>query len=560
MKTRPSQFLLAALAACSLAVPATAADPAPAPEPATPESTTPEPAAPEPATPEPAAPEPAAPEPATPEPAAPKPSAEATPASEASNEPDTKDGKDGKKKDKKDKKDKDKKDKDKDGDKKDKKNDGDQDQNGGEDGKKDGKKDADQGASEDAEPAPGKSNDGDWCEWLSDEPGLLYEDKKNPWFQSFNVGGRFQYQAAYQDGSDMHGRDYHDTYDEYRRFRLETKTKFLKYFTTTLDLNLVDDRRFREGPDNELDWGYDDFDTATLEFNLGKYLDLDALDSLKLAYGRMKMPVTEEQRQSSREIYTIERSLLSDKLGGEESRPTGFTVELEKGDWSGTIGIFSGEDDADFIGGWNDGITQFYSLTWQPDGDFHLTLDYVTTHQSGSDDALGYQSAVALGSTYDKKRWGAQASVMYGDNGYGDPTDNDRNRANRQGDFYGVTVMPWYWLVKDRLQLVTRFEYARAEESEGLQLASRYIRGHHDDPLVDVNNGRGSRYNAWYLGLNYYLCGDNAKIMAGVMYENLAASTTVKIDRPRRLGGDYYVPDRGTVDAFTYVIAFRAAF
>ncbi len=205
------------------------------------------------------------------------------------------------------------------------------------------------------------------------------------------------------------------------------------------------------------------------------------------------------------------------------------------------LGLFSGEDDSDFIGGWNDGETYFASLTWQPDKDFSLTLDYATTHRSGSDDALGYGSAVALGSTYEKKRWGVQTSLIYGDNGFGDPTDKPKNRINRQGDFYGVTVMPWYWLMEDRLQLVCRYEYAGSEESEGLRLESRYIRGEHDDPVVNVNGGRGDRYNACYLGLNYYLCGDNAKVMGGVLYENLETPA-------------------GGLDAFTYTIAFRTSF
>lgn len=407
---------------------------------------------------------------------------------------------------------------------------------------------------------PAKATAGNWCEWLANAPGTLYENKSNPWLQSFRIGGRLHYQAAYQDGSDMNGRDYHDIYDEYRRFRIETRTKFLRFFSAEMDVNLVNDRRFREPPDNDLTWGYDDFDTATLECDLAKAFDNDLFDDLKLSYGKMKMPITEEQRQSSKAIYTVERSLLSDKLAGAESRPTGLSLEAAKGEWSGRIGVFSGEDDADFIGAWNDGITQFYSLSWQPDKDFHLTLDYATTHQSGTDDALGYHSAVALGSTYEKKHWGTQASLVYGDNGYGDPTDNARNRANRQGDFYGMTVMPWYWLVEDRLQLVCRFEYARSEESEGLQLSSRYLRGQHDDPALDLNNGRGSRYNAWYLGLNYYLCGDNAKIMAGIQYENLAASATRKVERRNKLGGDYYVPETGTIEGFTYMVAFRSSF
>ena len=167
---------------------------------------------------------------------------------------------------------------------------------------------------------------------------------------------------------------------------------------------------------------------------------------------------------------------------------------------------------------------------------------------------------MALGSTYETKRWGTQASLIYGDNGYGDPTDSAKNRANRQGDFYGVTVMPWYWLVKDRLQLVGRYEYAGSEESEGIRLPSRYIRGHHDDPNLQMNGGRGERYDSWYLGLNYYLCGDNAKIMAGVQYEALDTHNTYKVERKNKLGGDYFVTDFGTIKAFTYIIAFRTSF
>ena len=434
------------------------------------------------------------------------------------------------------------------------------------DGKKDREKDKDKSDAKDAiaapapEPEPKQPAAANWCEFLADNPGRFYENKENPWFQSFTLGGRFHYQTIYVDGNDMYGRNFHDNYDEYRRFRLETRTKFLRFLTVEMDVNMVADNRFRGPPDNQLDWGYDDFDTGTFECDLVKAFNTSLLDELTLTYGKMKMPITEEQRQSSKAIYTIERSMLSNKLVGAESRPTGVLLDAAKGDWSGRLGIYSGEDDSDFIGGWNDGITQFYSLTWQPRDEFHLTLDYAATHLSGTDDALGYKSAVALGSTYEQKRWGVQASLVYGDNGYGDPTDSAKNRANRQGDFYGAGLMPWYWLVEDHLQLVCRYDYARAEESEGLQLSSRYLRGHHDDQLVDDKNGRGDMYNSWYLGLNYYLCGDNAKIMAGVQFEDMASRDLRKIDRPKKQGGDYYVTDYGDLKAFTYVIGFRTSF
>lgn len=388
---------------------------------------------------------------------------------------------------------------------------------------------------------PALVSQGDWCVWLADSPGTLLDRPENPWLHQLRIGGRLHYQASYVDGRDVNGRDFNDTYDEYRRFRLETRARFLRFFKMDLDLNLVDDRRYRIPPENELEWGYDDFDTALLELDLLAAADGLPLDKLRLAYGKMKMAVTEEQKQSSREIHTIERSMLAKKLVGEESRPTGLEVSLAKGDWSGRLGYFSGEDDAEFVGGWNDGRTQFVSVCWQPDRDFNLTLDYVNTLRSGEDDALGYRSAVVLGSTYDKRHCGIQASLIHGDNGFGDPADRPRNRANRQGDFHGLTVMPWYWILEDRLQLVYRYEYAGSEESEGLRLDTRYLRGRHDDLRVEVNGGRGDRYQAHYLGLNYFLCGHHAKIMGGVLMENLET------------------PD-GDLDGTTWTLAFRTFF
>ncbi|MEP2776354.1 MAG: porin [Luteolibacter sp.] len=382
---------------------------------------------------------------------------------------------------------------------------------------------------------------GGWCAWQEDGPGTLHEDKSDPWLQSFRITGRFNYQASYQDGSDVNGRDYHDTYDEYRRFRIGVRARFLEFFKADMDVNLVDDSRYRSAPGNDLDWGYENFDAATIAFDLDRLFENDPVDKLELVYGAMKVPITEEQRQSSKEIHTIERSMLSNKLAGSANRPTGLMLTAEKDDWSGSIAVFSGEDDADFIGGWNDGEYYFTSITWEPDKNFNLTLDYMVNDRSGTDDALGYQSAIVLGTHYDQKHWGLITSTAYGDNGGGDLSDSAKNRAKRQGDFYGITIIPWYWLIEKELQLVFRYEYANAERSEGIRLSSRYIRADHDDALVDVNSGRGNLYHAAYLGLNYHLCGNDAKIMGGILFESL--------DTPA-----------GDLDATTYTIAFRTAF
>ena len=161
------------------------------------------------------------------------------------------------------------------------------------------------------------TNSGDWCQWLQSKPGTLYKNAENPFLQSFNIGGRFQYQAAYIDGEDVNGRDFNDTYDDYRRVRLESKIEFLQYFAANIKLNMVNDSRPSGG---DLDWGYDTFDEAIFTFNLGKAFGTGPFDELKLNYGRFKINMTEEVHMSSKDIMTIERSALANKLYGVNNR------------------------------------------------------------------------------------------------------------------------------------------------------------------------------------------------------------------------------------------------
>ncbi len=372
------------------------------------------------------------------------------------------------------------------------------------------------------------SHPGDWCSWLQSEPGTLYKNAENPILQGFQIGGRFQYQAAYLDGEDVNGRDFNDTYDEYRRVRIEAKTDFLKFFSANIKLNLVNDGR---PAGNDLDWGYDTFDEAVFSFDIKKALGAGPLDVLKLNYGRFQLKMTEEVHMSSREIYTFERSAIANKLFASNNRPTGVTVDAALGKWSGTLGLFSGEDDSEFIGGWNDGQAYYLSLANEMSDEWRLVLDLVANDESGADDFLGYDWAAALNAIYDKDRYGAVSTLACGENN-GDGTQG--------GSFHALMVMPYYWILEDRLQAVLQYQYAGASESEGIRTNSRYVRSQHSSG-VDVNNGRGDELHTLYAGLNYHICGDNLKIMTGIEYASLDT------------------PD-GDVNALTYLVGFRTFF
>ena len=373
------------------------------------------------------------------------------------------------------------------------------------------------------------TNSGDWCQWLQSKPGTLYKNAENPFLQSFNIGGRFQYQAAYIDGEDVNGRDFNDTYDDYRRVRLESKIEFLQYFAANIKLNMVNDSRPSGG---DLDWGYDTFDEAIFTFNLGKAFGTGPFDELKLNYGRFKINMTEEVHMSSKDIMTIERSALANKLYGVNNRASGVTLDAIMGKWSGTLGVFSSEDDSEFIGGWNDGIATYLSLRHDTTDEWYFVLDAMNLNEGGIDNNLGYDWALAFSAVYTQDRYGVLTTIAAG--------ENSPSTANRGGHFHGFVVMPWYWILEDRLQAVFQYQYAGAQEKEGIRTNSRYLRSAHS-PGVNVNSGRGDALHTLYLGLNYHICGHNTKIMAGMEYASLAAPT-------------------GDVNTLTYLIGFRGFF
>jgi hypothetical protein len=379
-------------------------------------------------------------------------------------------------------------------------------------------------------PAPAEpSNPGDWCKWLQEEAGVIYKNDENPWLQFLHVGGRFMYQVASVDGEDVNGRDFNDTYDDYRRVRLESKSKFLRFFSSKIGINLVDDGRPFGDP---LEWGYDTFDEAYVSFDIKKAFGAGALDGLKLSYGRFKFNMTEEVHQSSKENLTPERSAIANKLYGANNRATGATLEGTLGDWTATFGIFTGEDDADFLGGWNDGQVYYLSTSYQASDELKFVLDMMKNDPSGFDDFAGYDWAAAFNTVYEKDRFGLLATLVAG--------ENNSTTVNRGGSFHAMMVMPSYYLVEKRLQAVVQYQYAGASESEGIRTNSRYLRAEHS-PGVDVNGGRGDELHTLYAGLNYYLCGHNAKFMGGVELASL--------DTPK-----------GDVTTQTFILAFRTFF
>lgn len=384
-----------------------------------------------------------------------------------------------------------------------------------------------------AEATPASSgNAGDWCATLKSKP-TLYKNKENPYIQEVGIEGRLQWQTAH---IDVHGlTDDSDTFTEWRRARLGTKIKFLNYFSAKYQINVVDDDRPSGG---DVDWGYDSIDEAYLTFDLGKAINTSYWDDLNVGYGRYKYTLGYESTASSKKLLTVERSALSNKVYG-SSRPTGLKLEAAKDDWEFAAALYSsttqGSNDQEF-NGWQDGEILWFHAGYAPEGNwtYGFDLSYNTADPTDGDDSqVAHKWATSLNAEYEEGRFGIIGDLIVGENL--DNTDPDR-----EGTFYGAMVMPYYWIIEDKLQGVVQVQHMQSSDPEGVRFNSRYGRRNHS---ASVNSGRGDSHQSIYAGLNYYLCDHNAKIQAGVEYQQL--------DTP---------DPAGDVETLTYILGIRSYF
>lgn len=388
--------------------------------------------------------------------------------------------------------------------------------------------------------------DGDWCEWLGGRPGTFHRQPENPWVQEAGIFGRLHWQAAEVDGSDINGEDFGEGVLDLRRLRFGGYVAFAQVLRLRVDANFVDDQRSEGG---ELRLGFQDLDAALLSFDAKKAFGIDALDSLRIDYGRFNFVIGSEVRTSSNLLLTVERSAIANKVFG-GYRPTGIGFAATKGRWEVEGALFSTDANAggfnrntEGLAAWNDGLAYFGSVAYRADERLRFRWDLLWNDADRGEDSLWrYGWATVFTTGYDLDRWGVTTDLYLGDNG---DESNEVPDPDEQGLFWGVVVLPYFWLVENRVQLVARYQYGGSEQSSGVRVNSRYDRDIGGLVEAPINEGRGNRHHATYLGANFHLCGDNLKILTGIERDWMNA------------------PGAGTEGDFssmTYWIAFRTFF
>jgi phosphate-selective porin OprO/OprP len=259
---------------------------------------------------------------------------------------------------------------------------------------------------------------------------------------------------------------------------------------------------------------------------------------MDVGYGRSILQMGGEWHTSSTRIKTVERSAIANKIwpdDTEASNPNGFWFESGNKKVLLTAGAFSTET-SEGLAGWNSGVMYYGSLLATLPQSCKFILDGFYQDVSEGDEVLadGVEWVSSLALDIDPEQWYLLLNAVYGNNG-------DQEDVEREGDFWGIVILPARYLWRDRLEGVLRYEYQGAEEPFGASINSRYAgRAAQKGDVVLDSGGRGDRQQSLYMGLNYYICGHRMKFMSGVEYEEMKSS-----------GRDVY-------DGWTFFLAFRA--
>ncbi|WAC19410.1 hypothetical protein OVA24_19465 [Luteolibacter sp. SL250] len=357
---------------------------------------------------------------------------------------------------------------------------------------------------------------------------LLYKNTSHDGFREFTLAGNFQWNWAEGDSDrgSFGSRDRTDesTWDgiEVRRMDVGFRAQYSDEWRLQVKFNI--------NPDGRLDPSYDD------SFSHGFYRDIQQFSlvytyspAFHMGIGKITPKFfSAEYYQSSTDLIVFERSLLVDALVPREI--TGIWASGSRDNRLYALAVYAGDHQAEFTE-FDAGVIVQFSFAY--DFGRYLDVDRAIVkfdHQfsdstKNSAGAGRFKHADSINILIQKDRWSLYTDLLAGMGHEG------------QGDVIGFTLTPSYRLT-EKLELVFRYQHANGED-DALQLLSRYERLAPD--LTD--GGRGSSFDAAYLGLNYYVHGHKLKVMAGTEYQSMDGGGD---------GGDY--------EGFTTLVGLRLSF
>jgi phosphate-selective porin OprO/OprP len=333
-----------------------------------------------------------------------------------------------------------------------------------------------------------------WMDKIWNQATLYKSD--DGFLNEISLTGRYHGQFWNADAEDGNDNDW-----ENRRFRLGTRAFFLD---RSLELKA---EMF-----SDLNSGGDFYEGLTEAF-----VAWHASEAFNVTVGKQKPKFSPEWTMSSRVIPTLERSALINQFRPDYAAAVAIDGKVDK--WSYYAGVFSNDtvgdgDDTtefgEFDGGWSTIASVSYDLSENLGvKKAQLRFDYIHSEIDENDEVLtAFENGASASLDLKDGDWGLSTELLLGD---GAATN------------WGLVMIPTYDITS-KLQVVGRYQFGLSDEDTGLSAQRRYER--------EVGGAAGDMYNAFYLGLQYFLFDGKdvakkpeqkhrLKLMGGVEYANM---------------------------------------
>lgn len=313
----------------------------------------------------------------------------------------------------------------------------------------------------------------------------LYKNDANPIVQEFKLRGRYHGQYHWLDSEQGDS----DVWED-RRSRIGFDARFFdKKLEVRLDAQSTD--------------GFDPFYGGLVD----AYLKWKTSSAFSLILGKQKPRLGHyDWVQSTNAQPTFERSQIFNQL--RVDRATGAVAEGIVGRFNYELGAYSNDVDREF-GQFDGGVSFGGGAGWDFKDSLGVQRADLRVHWLHSDHEeedtvlVRYDDLFSATFWVEQRRVGLVAEAFAG--------------TGTGADVIGFYLQPTYDLLPDRLQLVGRYSFAHGDGGDSVIAQSRYERTAPDL----TGGGRGETYHAGYLGLQFFLHGDNLKLMTGVEYARL---------------------------------------
>ena len=114
--------------------------------------------------------------------------------------------------------------------------------------------------------------------------GKFYNNPDASTLQSAKLFLSYQHQIGHIDGTDQTGKEFDDSFEEFRRVWVGLSMKFGNLWKFKGVSQISNDRN--EYPGDYRQWGHETFRAANITFDADKFWEIESLDSLEFGYGR----------------------------------------------------------------------------------------------------------------------------------------------------------------------------------------------------------------------------------------------------------------------------------